>query len=277
MANFHSTGVTGMTRQQNEKLLTLNYSRLTAVLWGVCKKLQSRVEALEKKRKRKPKDTEELMASDEAALQLLGQLANDFDVRDARNSISWPGVTQSRARVVLQKDVARQVLAPKPRSQGECRREARPASGGSHRLQNTRSRNKLIVTDVFTREAATKALPSKDATTVARAAAEAIPDLVQEAGAFRAPLDARRSFEPRYGAAKELRTRTRVAPRLMMACGVDPKLPSLSSSRTRVDPRRPAPHNWATLLPDKRCLGPAQHHMKSGVHDALVSSCKQVA
>ena len=27
---------------------------------------------------------------------------------------------------------------------------------------------------------------------------------LQEAGAFRAPLDARRSFEPRYGAAKEL-------------------------------------------------------------------------
>ena len=56
--DFEGTGVTGMTRQQNEELLTLNYSRLTAVLWGVCKKLQSRVEALEKKGKRKPKDTE---------------------------------------------------------------------------------------------------------------------------------------------------------------------------------------------------------------------------
>ena len=56
--DFEATGVTGMTRQQNEELLTLNYSRLTAVLWGVCKKLQSRVEALEKKGKRKPKDTE---------------------------------------------------------------------------------------------------------------------------------------------------------------------------------------------------------------------------
>ena len=58
LAQDEGTGVTGMTRQQNEELLTLNYSRLTAVLWGVCKKLQSRVEALEKKGKRKPKDTE---------------------------------------------------------------------------------------------------------------------------------------------------------------------------------------------------------------------------
>ena len=39
---------------------------------------------------------------------------------------------------------------------------------------------------------------------------------------------------------------------------------SLASSRTRVDPRGPAPHNWATSLSDERCLGPAQHHMKSG-------------
>ena len=43
---------------------------------------------------------------------------------------------------------------------------------------------------------------------------------------------------------------TRVGPRLMMAC--DPtknfpleSRPSLASSRTRVDPRGPRPHNWA--------------------------------
>ena len=63
--------------------------------------------------------------------------------------------------------MARQVLAPKPRSLGKS-----AAEGPNDRLadlidfsQNTRSRNKygLVVTDVFTREAATKALPSKDA------------------------------------------------------------------------------------------------------------------
>ena len=47
--------------------------------------------------------------------------------------------------------------------------------------QNTRSAKKygLVVTDVFTREAVTRALPNKNAETVARAAAEAIPELVQ--------------------------------------------------------------------------------------------------
>ena len=41
--------------------------------------------------------------------------------------------------------------------------------------------------------------------------------------------------------------------------------PSLSRTpRTRVNPRGPTPHNLATSLPDERCLGPAQHHMKSG-------------
>ena len=48
--------------------------------------------------------------------------------------------------------------------------------------QNTRGPNKfgLVVTDVFTREVATKALPDKRAETVTRAAAEIIPELVQD-------------------------------------------------------------------------------------------------
>ena len=93
------------------------------------------------------------MASDEAALQLLRQLANDFNVRDARKLHQLarrefpdrPDLTQSRARVALREDVARQVLAPKPRSQGKS-----AAEGPNDRLQadlidfsqNTRSRNK---------------------------------------------------------------------------------------------------------------------------------------
>ena len=53
--DFEGAGVTGKTRRGGEELLTLNYGRLTAVLWGVCKKLQARVEALESKKKPKSK------------------------------------------------------------------------------------------------------------------------------------------------------------------------------------------------------------------------------
>ena len=51
--DFEHAGVTGKTRRGEQELLTLDYSRLTAVLWGVCKSLQSRIEALEKKPKAK--------------------------------------------------------------------------------------------------------------------------------------------------------------------------------------------------------------------------------
>ena len=63
-------------------------------------------------------------------------------------------------------------------------------------FQNTRSAKKygLVVTDVFTREAVTRALPNKNAETVARAAAEAIPDLVQEEGNYVVTTDEGREF-----------------------------------------------------------------------------------
>ena len=48
-------GVTGKTMWGGEELLTLDYGKLTAVLWGVCKRLQARVEALEKPKKAKAK------------------------------------------------------------------------------------------------------------------------------------------------------------------------------------------------------------------------------
>ena len=131
--------------------------------------------------------------AEEAALNLLRRLASDFNVRDARKLYQiakrefpdQPAVTVNRARDALRGDVARQVLAPKPRSLGKS-----AAEGPNDRLQadlidfsqNTRSAKKygLVVTDVFTREAVTRALPNKNAETVARAAADAIPDLVQD-------------------------------------------------------------------------------------------------
>eukprot|EP00439_Symbiodinium_sp_Y106_P014797 s10700_g2.t1 len=131
--------------------------------------------------------------AEEEAIGLMQQLARDFNVRDPRKLYQiarreFPGradLTSARAAAALRGDVARQVLAPKPRSLGKS-----AAEGPNDRLQadlidfaqNTRGPNKfgLVVTDVFTREVATKALPDKSAQTVTRAAAEIIPQLVQD-------------------------------------------------------------------------------------------------
>ena len=130
---------------------------------------------------------------EEEAIGLLQQLARDFNVRDSRKLYQiarreFPGrrdLASARAGAALRSDVARQILAPKPRSLGKS-----AAEGPNDRLQadlvdfsqNTRGANKygLVVTDVFTREVATKALPDKRAETVTRAAAEIIPKLVEE-------------------------------------------------------------------------------------------------
>ena len=62
--------------------------------------------------------------------------------------------------------------------------------------QNTRGANKygLVVTDVFTREVATEALPDKRAETVTRAAAEIIPELVEEEGDYVVTTDLGNEF-----------------------------------------------------------------------------------
>ena len=104
--------------------------------------------------------------------------------------------------------MARQVLAPKPRSLEERGR------GSNDRLQadlvdfsqNTRGQNKygLVVTDVFTREVATKALPDKRAETVTQAAAEIIPDLVQQEGNYVVTTDQGNEFRGLEGALPEV-------------------------------------------------------------------------
>ena len=95
--------------------------------------------------------------AEEAALDLLRRLAGDFNVRlrpvrDARKlyqiakrEFPRPAVTANRARDALRGNVARQVLAPKPRSLGKS-----AAEGPNDRLQadlidfsqNTRSAKK---------------------------------------------------------------------------------------------------------------------------------------
>ena len=111
-----------------------------------------------------------------------------------------PGKGLQKRVETLRGDVARQVLAPKPRSLGKS-----AAEGPNDRLQadlvdfsqNTRGRNKygLVVQDVFTREIATKALPDKRAETVTRAAAEIIPDLVQEEDNYVVTTDLGNEFQ----------------------------------------------------------------------------------
>ena len=146
--------------------------------------------------------------AEQEAIGLLEQLARDFNVRDPRKLFQiapreFPDrrdLTSARAAAALRGDVARQVLAPKPRSLGKS-----AAEGPNDRLQadlvdfsqNTRGRNKygLVVQDVFTREIATKALPDKRAETVTRAAAEIIPDLVQEEDNYVVTTDLGNEFQ----------------------------------------------------------------------------------
>eukprot|EP00439_Symbiodinium_sp_Y106_P042900 s7619_g5.t1 len=143
----------------------------------------------------------------EEAIGLFQQLARDFNVRDARKLYQiarreFPGradLTSARAAAALRRDVARQVLAPKPRSLGKS-----AAEGPDKRLQadlidfsqNTQegSRYRLVVQDVFTRELATKALPDKRAETVTRAAAEIVPQLVEGEGNFVVTTDQGNEF-----------------------------------------------------------------------------------
>ena len=145
--------------------------------------------------------------AEQEAIGLLEQLARDFNVRDPRKlqqiaRREFPDrrdLTSARAQAALRSDVARQVLAPKPRSLGKS-----AAEGPNDRLQadmvdfsqNTRGRNKfgLVVTDVFTREVATKALPDKRAETVTAAAAEIIPGLVQQEGNYVVTTDLGNEF-----------------------------------------------------------------------------------
>ena len=109
-------------------------------------------------------------------------------------------LTAARAGAALRTDVARQALAPKPRSLGKS-----AAEGPNDWLQadlvdfsqNTRYRDRygLVVTDVFTREVATKALPDKRAETVTQAAADIIPELVEEEGNYVVTTDMGNEFQ----------------------------------------------------------------------------------
>ena len=92
--------------------------------------------------------------------------------------------------------MARQILAPKPRSVGKSAAEGPKDGLQADLIDMTRGANKFgsVVTDVFTREVATKALPDKRAETVTRAAAEIIPELVEDGSNYAITTDLGNEF-----------------------------------------------------------------------------------
>ena len=154
--------------------------------------------------------------AEEGALEFFRGLAEEFNVRDARKLYQIArrdhperrDLTAARARAALRTDVAQQVLAQKPRSLGKS-----AADSPNDRLQadlidfnvNTRGAKKygLIVSDVFTREAMTKALPDKRAETVSAAAREIIPELVEAETYYVVTTDQGNEFNGLQGALPE--------------------------------------------------------------------------
>ena len=118
-------------------------------------------------------------AEEQVNMEVLRDLADDFNVRDPRKLFQLArqrdlDVTQAMAFEALKADVGRQVQAPRPRALGKS-----AAEGPNDQLQadlidfsqNTRGKTKygLVVMDVFTREAAVEPLQNKNAETVGRA------------------------------------------------------------------------------------------------------------
>ena len=136
--------LTGTARwSDGTEMVTLDYSHLTSVLWGVCKGFQARLDKLEEQVK-KWRPTTSMCGTPASCTALRGS-----------------GTWTSRS---LKPDVGRQVQAPRPRALGK----SAAAEGPNDRLQadlidfsqNTKGKTKygLVVMDVFTREAAVESL-----------------------------------------------------------------------------------------------------------------------
>ena len=133
---------------EDRELMTLDYQRMTA-----CSGRPARACSRGSRNSRRRSEAVLKMAEQEA-IGLLEQLARDFNVRDPRKLFQiarreFPDrrdLTSARAAAALRGDVARQILAPKPRSLGKS-----AAEGPNDRLQadlvdfsqNTRGRNKF--------------------------------------------------------------------------------------------------------------------------------------
>ena len=136
--------------------------------------------------------------AEQEAIGLLQQLARDFNVRDPRKLYQIArvpgstGPTSARAQAALRCGATWPDRCWRPRLQADL-------------VDFMRGRNKygLVVTDVFTREVATKALPDKRAETVTQAAAKIIPDLAQQEGDYVVTTDQGNEFRGLEGALPE--------------------------------------------------------------------------
>ncbi len=129
----------------------------------------------------------------EQVVEALKELADELNIRNPRTLVAaarrreYQDVTEALAREALRKDVARQVLAPKPKSIGKS-----AAEGPNTRLQadlidlskNARAESgakyALLLTDVFTREVAAADLKTKRPEEVNNALAGALGSLVDD-------------------------------------------------------------------------------------------------
>ena len=129
----------------------------------------------------------------EQLVEGLRELAEELNIRDPRKLLfaarrrEFRDVNEQLAKRALSKDVARQVLAPPPRSTGKS-----AAEGANQRLQadlidfskNTRTKSgakyALLLTDVFTREVAATPLKTKAPSEVNPALQGALGTLVDD-------------------------------------------------------------------------------------------------
>src|SRR6056297_1560072 len=139
----------------------------------------------------------------EQAVEALKELADELNIRNPRTLVAAPrrreyrDVTEELARAALRADVARQVLAPKPKSIGKS-----AAEGPNTRLQadlidlskNARAESgakyALLLTDVFSREVAAAPLKTKAPSEVNPALAGALGSLVDDKQDFVLTVDA---------------------------------------------------------------------------------------
>src|SRR6056297_2341793 len=138
----------------------------------------------------------------EQAVEALKELADELNIRNPRTLVAAPrrreyrDVTEELAREALRKDVARQVLAPKPKSIGKS-----AAEGPNTRLQadlvdlsrNAKSESgakyALLLTDVFSREVAAAPLKTKAPSEVNPALAGALGSLIDDRSDFTLTVD----------------------------------------------------------------------------------------
>ena len=211
------------------ELMTLDYQKLNVVLWGVVKSLQKRIE----KKKRG-------VAADQGNefRGLEGALSEPAVHREKLPSDRNATAVIDRAIQTLKKDLAGKV--------------ARDGGGWAEHVAevteayNARPHQAVTVglEDVETKPAATPEHPEKFEHN--KNLTEGRQRRLEEAGAFRAPTNAARSFQPQYGAVRELAgydSMTVRAATVRRPCS-STRCPCRGDRESRGDGSRGRPSHW---------------------------------